>query len=48
MIIWSGIGIGDTAGVFMRQLIFEEPVELLALSEMSDAVFAEILDEILV
>ncbi|QDU82544.1 FG-GAP repeat protein [Polystyrenella longa] len=47
LVIWSGNGIGDSAGVFTRQLHFEEPVALLALSEMSDQVFADSPEELL-
>ncbi|WP_197440334.1 FG-GAP-like repeat-containing protein [Polystyrenella longa] len=47
LVIWSGYGDGDSAGVFTRQLTFDEPISALALSSMSDAVFAEGLDEVL-
>ncbi|WP_197440333.1 SBBP repeat-containing protein [Polystyrenella longa] len=47
LVIWSGNGDGDTAGVFTRQFTFEEPIAALALSSISDAAFAEGLDEVL-
>ncbi|QDU82538.1 Beta-propeller repeat protein [Polystyrenella longa] len=47
LIIWSGNGDGDTAGVFTRQFTFEEPIEVLSLSFVSDEVFAEGLEEVL-
>ncbi|MAT16786.1 MAG: hypothetical protein CMJ46_16125, partial [Planctomyces sp.] len=48
LVIWSGYGDGDSAGVFTRELTFDEPMAAMALSAMSDAVFAGGLEDVLV